>query len=67
MKMIGAHVMCKMSDCHGNVGGLCKILEREITGKPCPFYKSEKRLMKELMALDEHDWDAYHEAQHIDD
>lgn len=59
-------VKCDKSDCHGNAFGRCTVLERAITGKPCPFYKSKLRLVTERAALKAGDWAAYYKARRID-
>lgn len=65
MNMMQAHVPCENRDCHANVAGMCNALESAFTTKPCPFYKTDKRLNAELAALIDGDWDAYHRAQRI--
>ena len=52
--------------CFANVHGMCGILIDEIKGRPCPFYKSKKRFVKEQMALQEGNKAAYRSAKFYD-
>lgn len=52
--------------CFANHEGWCGLLTEAITGKPCPFYKSSKRFVKEQMALQEGDMRSYKKAAFYD-
>ena len=51
-------------ECFANVHGWCVLLTGEI--RPCPFYKSKKRFIKEQMALQEGNMIAYRSARFYD-
>lgn len=50
---------CTREECFGNSYGKCKILIEKIQGRPCPFFKTTERYVKERIALDEGDMMAY--------
>ena len=52
--------------CFANACGRCVLLTETIKGKPCPFYKSKKRFVKEQMALQEGNMVAYRSAKFYD-
>lgn len=52
--------------CFANANGMCVILIEEISGRPCPFYKSKMRFFKELAALQEGNKAAYRSARFYD-
>ena len=52
--------------CFANTCGRCMLLTEAIMGKPCPFYKSKKRFIKEQMALQEGDMRSYKKAAFYD-
>ena len=45
---------CTMYDCFGCRGNACKALKEAITGRPCPFYKTDRRLEMERKIAEEH-------------
>ena len=63
MRIIQSNVRCFKDGtdgkpaCFANRGGMCGLLMEKIT--PCPFYKSEKRFVKEQIALQDGDMIAY--------
>lgn len=65
MRAYQASVRCDKYDCHGNEYGYCIVLEQEIKGKECPFYKTKLRLFTERAALKAGDYAAYRKARHI--
>lgn len=66
MNVLQAQVNCDRRSCFGNRCGLCKVLAEPITGKPCPFYKSEKRYKHERTAIENNDMYLYKAAEVYD-
>ena len=40
-------VLCKRTDCRGNIRGRCTVLREEFKDKECPFYKTRKDFDKQ--------------------
>lgn len=43
-----SNVICYRKDCFQNVCGVsCQLLTGQITGHPCPFYKTDQQVLEE--------------------